>query len=42
MKLTSELYVLTLTAAATLMMWAPYTVMRILTRGLGRTRFDPA
>jgi uncharacterized MAPEG superfamily protein len=41
MKLTPELYVLTLTAAATLMMWAPYTVMRILTRGVGRTLANP-
>jgi uncharacterized MAPEG superfamily protein len=34
MKFTPELYVLTLTASATLLMWIPYMAARIMTRGL--------
>jgi uncharacterized MAPEG superfamily protein len=34
MSLTPELYVLTLAASATLLRWVPYTVARVLTRGL--------
>jgi uncharacterized MAPEG superfamily protein len=34
MKLTPELYFLTVVAAATILMWIPYMVARILTRGL--------
>jgi len=41
MKLTPELYVLTLTAVATLLMWAPYIVARILTHGLAGAMANP-
>jgi uncharacterized MAPEG superfamily protein len=34
MKLTPELYFLTLAASATILMWLPYTVARVLTRGI--------
>jgi uncharacterized MAPEG superfamily protein len=34
MKLTPELYFLTLVASATILMWVPYTLARIVTRGL--------
>jgi uncharacterized MAPEG superfamily protein len=34
MMLTLELYFLTLVASATVLMWIPYTIARILTRGL--------
>ncbi|CAB3798122.1 MULTISPECIES: MAPEG family protein [Paraburkholderia] len=42
MKLTPELYVLTLVATATVLMWVPYMASRILTRGPVRTLADPA
>jgi uncharacterized MAPEG superfamily protein len=41
MKFTPELYVLTLTATATLLMWIPYTIGRIMTRGLMATLGNP-
>jgi uncharacterized MAPEG superfamily protein len=41
MKLTPELYFLALTATATVLMWIPYMVTRILTRGPMRTLADP-
>lgn len=41
MKLTPELYALTLVASATILMWIPYTVARIFTRGLMRTFANP-
>jgi uncharacterized MAPEG superfamily protein len=41
MKLTPELDVLTLTAVATLLMWAPYIVARIATHGLGGAMANP-
>jgi uncharacterized MAPEG superfamily protein len=41
MKLTPELDVLTLTATATLLMWIPYTVARVTTRGLMATFNNP-
>jgi uncharacterized MAPEG superfamily protein len=41
MKLTPELYVLTLTAIATVLMWAPYIAARILTHGLGGALANP-
>lgn len=41
MKLTSELYFLSLVAVATILMWVPYTLARILTRGLMRTLANP-
>jgi uncharacterized MAPEG superfamily protein len=34
MKLTAELHFLTIIAGATVLMWVPYTIARILTRGL--------
>ncbi|HEY1999059.1 MAPEG family protein [Paraburkholderia sp.] len=34
MKLIPELYFLTLVAVATILMWVPYTLARIMTRGL--------
>jgi uncharacterized MAPEG superfamily protein len=34
MRLTSELYFLVLVASATILMWIPYTLARIMTRGL--------
>ncbi|GAC1046282.1 MAPEG family protein [Rhizobium sp. No.120] len=34
MQFTTELYLLTLTALATALMWIPYTLARIMTRGL--------
>jgi uncharacterized MAPEG superfamily protein len=34
MKFTPELYFLTLVASATILMWIPYMITRILTRGL--------
>jgi len=42
MKVTPELYFLTLVASATILMWIPYTVARIVTRGLWRTMANPA
>ena len=41
MKLTSELYFLTLTAAATVLMWVPYMLARIATRGVMPTFGNP-
>lgn len=41
MKITPELYVLALVAIATVLMWIPYMLARILTRGLGRTLANP-
>jgi uncharacterized MAPEG superfamily protein len=41
MKLTPELYFLTMAAVATILMWIPYTVARIFTRGLMATLSDP-
>jgi uncharacterized MAPEG superfamily protein len=41
MKLTPELHVLTLTATATLLMWLPYMLARIMTRGLMATLRNP-
>jgi uncharacterized MAPEG superfamily protein len=41
MKLTPELYILTLVTAATALMWVPYMGARILARGVGRTLADP-
>jgi len=41
MKLTPELYVLTLVAIATVLMWLPYTGARIFTRGLARSLANP-
>ncbi|MDU0341022.1 MAPEG family protein [Bosea rubneri] len=41
MTLTPELYSLTLVAAATILMWLPYTLARILTRGLMPTLANP-
>jgi uncharacterized MAPEG superfamily protein len=41
MKLTPELYFLTITALATILMWVPYTIARILTRGLMPTLSNP-
>ena len=38
---TPELYYLALTATATLLMWAPYMLARIMTRGLARTLDNP-
>jgi uncharacterized MAPEG superfamily protein len=34
MRLTSELYFLVLVASSTILMWIPYTLARIMTRGL--------
>ncbi|MFT4438440.1 MAPEG family protein [Caballeronia sp. 15715] len=42
MKLTPELYVLALIAAATALMWIPYMLARIVTRGVGPTLANPA
>lgn len=42
MKLTAELYLLTLTASATLLMWIPYMAARIVTRGLPATLNNPS
>ncbi|MGF6771754.1 putative MAPEG superfamily protein [Paraburkholderia sp. GAS199] len=41
MKPTSELYYLTLVAMATILMWIPYTLARVLTRGLMATLGNP-
>lgn len=41
MKLTPELYCLTLVAAATVLMWIPYTLARIATRGPVATFANP-
>jgi uncharacterized MAPEG superfamily protein len=41
MKLTPELYCLTLTAAATVLMWIPYMLARIMTRGLMAAMANP-
>jgi len=41
MKLTPELYILTLVTIATALMWLPYTGARILTRGLARSLANP-
>lgn len=41
MKLTPELYFLTLTAAATVLMWVPYMLARIMTRGLSAAMANP-
>ncbi len=41
MKLSPELYVLTLTVVATVLMWAPYILARILTHGLGGAMANP-
>lgn len=41
MKLTPELYVLAVVCVVTVLMWIPYIVARILTRGLGRTLANP-
>lgn len=41
MKFTSELYFLTLIASATILMWIPYTLARILTRGIMPTLSNP-
>ncbi|MFL9880782.1 MAPEG family protein [Herbaspirillum rhizosphaerae] len=41
MKLTSELYYLTLISLMTAVMWMPYTVARILTRGLRLSLANP-
>ena len=41
MKLTPELYVLTLVAVATVLMWIPYMSARVLTRGPARTLANP-
>jgi uncharacterized MAPEG superfamily protein len=38
---TPELYFLALIATATVLMWVPYTVARILTRGLARALDNP-
>lgn len=40
--LTPELRVLALVAVATALMWTPYMLARIFTRGLGHTLADPA
>ncbi len=42
MQLTPELYDLALVTTATALMWLPYMVARILTRGPTRTLADPA
>lgn len=42
MKMTTELQFLILTATATLLMWLPYMLARILTRGLTATLANPA
>ncbi|CAB3757113.1 MAPEG family protein [Paraburkholderia humisilvae] len=42
MKLTPELHALTLVATATVLMWLPYMVARIMTRGLSATLDNPA
>ena len=41
MKFTPELYSLTLVASATILMWIPYTLARIMTRGLMLTMANP-
>jgi uncharacterized MAPEG superfamily protein len=41
MKLTPELYTLALVATATVLMWVPYMLARILTRGPARTLANP-
>ncbi|MGO4381229.1 MAPEG family protein [Pseudoduganella sp. RAF19] len=41
MKLSSELYILALVAVATLLMWIPYMLARIVTRGAARTLANP-
>jgi uncharacterized MAPEG superfamily protein len=41
MKLTPELFFLTLAVLATALMWVPYVVARVLSRGLGRTLANP-
>jgi uncharacterized MAPEG superfamily protein len=41
MKLTPELYILALVATFTALMWMPYMLARILTRGPGRTLANP-
>jgi uncharacterized MAPEG superfamily protein len=41
MKLTPELYALALIAAATALMWIPYMLARIATRGLPRSLANP-
>lgn len=41
MKFTPELYFLTLIASATILMWIPYTLARILTRGIMPTLSNP-
>ena len=42
MKLTPELYFLTLTAIVTVLMWVPYIAARILTRGVMGAMGNPA
>lgn len=41
MKLTPELYYLTLVATATVLMWIPYMLARIVTRGVMRSMANP-
>jgi uncharacterized MAPEG superfamily protein len=41
MKMTPELYALTIMAFATVLMWMPYTLARIATRGLMATMANP-
>ena len=41
MKFTPELYALTLVATATVLMWVPYVLARILTRGLWQAMANP-
>ena len=41
MKMTPELYALTIMAVATVLMWMPYTLARIATRGLMATMANP-
>lgn len=41
MKLTPELYCLTLVALATILMWVPYTLARIVTRGVMAALANP-
>lgn len=41
MKMTPELYALTIVAVATVLMWVPYTLARIITRGLWATMDNP-
>lgn len=42
MKLTPELNILALVTVATMLMWIPYMLARIVTRGPARTLADPA